>query len=141
MEQLIWEDVGSRRFVLLLIAVFAALALILTLIGIHGVISYSVAQRTQEIGIRRAVGAQDRDVLKLVLQQGLLCTAVGIGLGLAGAWGLTRVLASYLYEVRPLDPATFCGVSGLLAVAALAASYFPARRAAGIDPAAALRHE
>jgi putative ABC transport system permease protein len=120
---------------------FAALAFVLASVGIYGVVSYSVAQRTREIGIRVALGAHRRDVLGLVLKEALHLTALGVGLGLLGAFAATRVLQSLLFEVKPTDPATFISLSLLLTLVALLASYIPARRATKVDPLVALRYE
>jgi putative ABC transport system permease protein len=120
---------------------FAALAFVLASVGIYGVVSYSVAQRTREIGIRVALGAHRRDVLGLVLKEALHLTALGVGLGLLGAFAATRVLRSLLFEVKPTDPATFISLSLLLTLVALLASYIPARRATKVDPLVALRYE
>ena len=117
------------------------MAMLLAAIGLYGVISYSVAQRTQELGVRIALGAQRRDIFKLVLGQGLLVTIIGIAIGLAGSFALTRFLSSLLFEVSPNDPTIIAGVSGLMILVALAACYFPTRRAANVDPLVALRYE
>jgi putative ABC transport system permease protein len=112
---------------------------LLALIGIYGVIAYSVAQRTREMGIRRALGAQHRDILRLVVGQGLVLALAGIALGVAGAFALTRVMKTLLFHVSATDPAIFTGVATLFLLVALASSYFPGRRATRIDPMAALR--
>jgi putative ABC transport system permease protein len=139
MEDLMEAEGGQRRLLLLLLACFAGVALLLSVIGIYGVIAYSTAQRTQEIGIRRALGAQDADILRLVVGQGIALTFGGIALGLAGALALTRVMTSLLFKTSDTDPMAFGGVALLFVLVAFAASYIPARRAARIDPATALR--
>jgi ABC-type antimicrobial peptide transport system permease subunit len=139
MDYLVEAQVGERRLLMVLLGAFAGVALLLALIGIYGVISYSVAQRTQEVGIRRALGAQPSDILWLVTGQGLVLALAGIALGLGGAFALTRVIETLLFHVSATDPATFAGIALFFLVVALAASYIPARRAAGIDPMAALR--
>jgi putative ABC transport system permease protein len=140
-EELVSGDLASRRFSMGLLGLFAGMALILSAIGIYGVISYGVAQRTHEIGIRMALGAERVQVLNLVVRQGLLLTCVGVAIGLAGAFGLSRFLATLLYDVKPTDPATFGTVSLVLAAVALLASFIPARRATKVDPMVALRYE
>src|SRR5262249_26016906 len=141
MEHVVWSSVGSPRFNAALVALSGALALVLALIGVYGVISYSVERRTHEIGIRRALGAQTADVLRLVLNQAMTLVVVGIALGLVGALALTRVLTTLLFDVQPTDPATFAAVSLLLAGVSLAAGYLPGRRATRVDPTDALKAE
>src|SRR5207249_5096229 len=128
-----------QRFNLVLIGLFAALALVLAGVGIYGVMAYSVAQRTQELGIRLALGAQRRDLLKLVVGQGMRLAAIGIAIGLAGAFAATRILSTLLYQVKAHDTLTFLGVALLLSVVALLACLIPARRASKVDPMVALR--
>jgi putative ABC transport system permease protein len=141
MDQIMSSMSGDARFRTLLLGVFAAVALLLAAIGIYGVISYSVAQRAREIGIRIAIGAQNRDVLRLVVGQGMKLALIGVGVGIAGALAFTRVLSGLLFNVSATDPLTFVGVSTLLALVALLACYVPARRAMSVDPMVALRCE
>jgi predicted permease len=141
LEEIFSSSLDSRRFSLVIFAVFGAVALLLAVMGIYGVISYAVTQRTQEIGIRLALGASSRDILKLVVGRGMLLALIGIGIGLGAAVALTRLMASLLYGVSATDPVTFAAVALLLAVAALVATYIPARRATRVDPMVALRHE
>ena len=141
MEQVSLNSTARQNFNLLLLGVFAAIALMLAAVGIYGVMSYSVAQRTHEIGLRMALGAERSDVLKLVVGQGFKLTLIGVGTGMVGALTLTRFASSLLYGVTPKDPPTFIAVSLLLAGVALFASYIPARRATKVDPMVALRHE
>jgi predicted permease len=141
MEQIRSHSIAQPRLTALLLTVFAALALILATVGIYGVMAYSVTQRTHEMGLRMALGARAADVLTLVVGQGMLLTAIGVALGLAGAFALTRVLEKFLWGVRPTDPVTFIAVSLLLGAVALLASYLPARRATRVDPMVALRYE
>lgn len=141
MEQVISNSLSDRRFSLMLLGSFAAAALGLAVVGLYGVVSYLVTQRTQEIGIRMALGAQRTDVLWLILRHGLGLTLLGVTVGLGGAFALTRVLRNYLYEIGPTDPVTFGTVAFLLVVVALFACLFPARRATKVHPMVALRYE
>ena len=131
----------DKRLYGLLFASFAVIALLLAGIGVYGVMSYAVSQRTHEIGVRVALGAQLRDVLSMVVRRGVVLTVTGLVIGLVGAFALTRVLAGVLFGVSPTDPASYVGISLLLFTVALVASYVPARRAAKVEPAVALRHE
>jgi putative ABC transport system permease protein len=135
------RSLAVTRSTMSLFAIFAALALALGAVGVYGVISYSVIQRTPEFGIRLALGAQKSDVIRLVMGQGARVALVGVGIGMAGALGLTRFLSSLLYGVKPTDPLTFIVVSLILTSVALVASYIPARRATKVDPMVALRYE
>ena len=141
MDSLISDSMASRRFSMILLVVFATLALLLASVGIYGVISYVVSQRAREMGIRMALGAQPRDILRLILGRGGKLAGFGVAFGLAAALGLTRLMASLLYGVRATDPLTFAGVALLLTLVALVAAYVPARRAAKVDPMVALRFE
>ncbi len=141
MEQWLAESLARRRFAMLSLGLFALVAMLLAAVGIYGVMSYSVAQRTREIGIRVALGAQTRNVLKLVISQGMLLAGVGVGAGLIAAFAITRVMASLLFGVGATDPLTFAAIALLLASVALLACWIPARRAANVDPMIALRHE
>jgi putative ABC transport system permease protein len=141
MDEVLSTSLALRRLLVMLMSVFGALALLLAAVGIYGVISYSVSQRTNEIGIRMALGAQRGDVLRLVVGQGFVLVLTGVAVGIAASFGLTRFMTSLLYGVKPTDAVTFVVVSVLLTAVALGASYIPARRAAKVDPMAALRYE
>ncbi len=141
LEQQLAEQLSPRRFQTGLLALFSLIALVLASVGIYGVMHYSVAQRTHEIGIRMALGARPSDVLRMVIRQGLTLALAGLALGLAGAWWLTRILSNLLYGVTPADPPTFFSVSFLLTAVAALASSIPAWRAAKVDPLQALRHD
>ena len=125
----------------MMFGVFGAIALFLAAIGVYGVISYGVSQRTRELGVRVALGAQQRDVIGLVVKQGMTLAGIGIAAGLLGSFGVTRVVSSLLNGVSPTDPLSFVGVSAFLAAVAFVASVIPARRASGVDPIVALRAE
>ena len=141
MEKVISESTARQDFTTLLLTIFASAALLLAAIGIYGLMSYSVQQRTQEIGIRIALGAGGRDMLRMVIAQGLRLAGIGMAIGLAVAFGLTRLLSSFLFGVEATDPIAFGAVAATLAVVAGIATYIPARRATRIDPVVALRYE
>jgi putative ABC transport system permease protein len=141
LERRVSESLAERRERASVLGAFAALALLIAVVGIYGVMSYSVARRTHEIGIRMALGAERSDVLQMVVGSGLRMAAIGMAIGLAGALLITRVLRTFLYGVEPTDRTTFCMVCAILGAAAFFASYLPARRAATVDPMAALRRE
>jgi putative ABC transport system permease protein len=139
MDELLETSVGQQRLTLLLLGAFAGVAVLLAVVGLSGVISYSVAQRTREVGIRRALGAQQSDILRLIVGQGIGLTLAGVAIGLGGGFAVTRVMKGLLFGVTATDPATFVEAAGLFFVVAFVASYLPARRATRIDPMAALR--
>ncbi len=141
LETTLSETLAARRFVMILLGLFAGLALIVAMIGVYGLLQYSTAQQTHDIGVRMALGARENDVLAAVLNQGFRLALVGVTAGAIGALALTRVLSSLLYDVSPTDPATLAGASIVLATVALLASYIPARHAAKVDPMEALRYE
>jgi putative ABC transport system permease protein len=141
MSDVVAASVTPQRFNMTLLAIFACVALVLACVGIYGVMSYSVTQRTHEIGIRMALGASTRDVLKLILGEGLVMTIIGVAIGLVTAFALTRVMTSMLFGVKPTDFTTFAMVSALLTMVALLSCYIPARRATRVEPMTALRYE
>jgi putative ABC transport system permease protein len=141
MSQMINDTLWQRRLWGVMFAIFAALALVLAAIGIYGVLSYSVSQRTRELGIRLALGAQSSDVLRLVIAQGMKLAALGIALGLAMSFVLARLITSLLFGITAYDPATFMVMCMVLIAVGLLACYFPARRALGVDPITTLRIE
>ena len=140
-DNLLADSVSPRRFSMSMLGLFAALALLLAAVGIYGVMSYIVSLRTNEIGIRMALGARPRDIRRVIIRLGAGLALVGIAIGTAGAFALTKLLSSLLYDVKPSDPLTFTGVAVILVSTALLACYIPARRAMRVDPIVALRHE
>jgi ABC-type antimicrobial peptide transport system permease subunit len=141
MNEVIVESLAQRRFAMIVLASFAGAALLLASLGIYGVISYMVGQRTQELGIRVALGATGRDIMRLVLGHGLKMTLAGVAIGLVAAFGLTRLIRTMLYGVGATDPATFAIISVLLTIVAVVACFLPAHRATKVDPLTALRSE
>jgi putative ABC transport system permease protein len=141
MNALLDESVGQRKLSMMLLSLFSGIALLLASVGIYGVMSYSVSQRAREIGVRIALGAERSDVLRMVLKQGMRVALTGVVLGLIIAFGLTRLMASQLYDVKPTDPITFVLVAALLTSVALVANLVPALRATQVDPAVVLREE
>jgi putative ABC transport system permease protein len=139
LERMLSSGLAPQRVTAGMLTIFAGIAMLLAVIGIYGVMSYSVSQRTHEIGIRMALGAQQRDVVRRVLRQGLFLAGLGIVLGAVASFGLTRQMATLLHEVSPTDPATFAAVVVILAAVALLGSWLPARRAAAVDPIVAMR--
>ena len=141
MSELLGEEAGQRRLGMIMLAAFSVLALLLASIGIYGVLAYFVTQHTNEIGVRLALGATPRNILLMIVKRGMGLTLLGISIGLAASFALTRLMTSLLFEVKAVDPLTFLFVPLLLAVAALLACSIPARRAMKVDPLVALRYE
>ena len=141
MDAVVADANAQPRFEMLLLGIFAAVALLLAAVGIYGVMSYAVSRRTHEIGIRVSLGASRADVVVLVIRQGMVLALIGSAVGILGALGLSRLMKSLLYGVKPIDPLIFCGVTILLMMVAMAAIYLPARRAMRVDPMTALRYE
>jgi putative ABC transport system permease protein len=141
MDSLLAKSIARSSFIALLLTIFAGVALVLSAIGIYGVISYGVSQRGHEIGVRMALGAQTADVVKLILRNGMLLVVIGLAIGLLGAFAITRIMSTLLFGVTPTDMLTFASVSGLLLAVAMLACYIPARRATKIDPLKSLRYE
>jgi ABC-type antimicrobial peptide transport system permease subunit len=141
MDETVSQSIASKRFTMMLLAVFAGLALLLASIGIYGVLSYLVGQRTQEIGVRMALGAERFHVLRMILRDGARMTLLGIGIGVVAALGLTQLMSKMLFGVKATDPLTFIMVALTLCAVALLACYVPARRAMKVDPMVALRYE
>jgi ABC-type antimicrobial peptide transport system permease subunit len=141
LEAAVAEGVAAPRFRMVLLGLFAALAVCLAMAGVYGVMSYMVGQRSNEIGLRMALGASTRDVLRLVLGEGLTLAGIGLAIGLAAAFAASRLLGSLLFEVKPTDPVTYLAVAVILGVVALAACWVPAWRATRVDPLVALRQE
>jgi putative ABC transport system permease protein len=140
-EQIVSASFDNRRFSMVMLGIFAGTALVLTLVGVYGTISYIASQRTAEIGVRMAVGAQARHILEMILRQGAALVLAGVAVGLTSAFFLTRLISHLLYETSAIEPLTFAATALLLALIALIACYFPARRATRVDPIQALRAE
>ncbi len=141
MKEIVAGSVAKQRMAMLLLTAFSALALLLSAVGIYGVISYLAGQRTHEMGIRMALGASRKDILRIVLGEGMRIALIGVGVGILAALGLTRLLTQIIYGVSANDPLTFVGVAILLTAVALLACYIPARRAMRVDPMVVLRYE
>jgi len=141
MEEIISRSMADRRFALELLGIFASVALLLAAVGIYGVMAYSFSQRTHEVGVRIALGAQRFDILRMAMSEGMRVVVIGLACGIAGAVILTRLFRSMLFNVAPADPLTFVSVAAILASVALLACYIPAQRATRVDPLVALREE
>jgi putative ABC transport system permease protein len=141
MDEIRAESVQNERLNLTLLSLFAGIALVLAIVGIYGVMSYSVTQRTHEIGIRMAVGARPRDVFAMIIGHGMKLALIGVGIGLVGAFALTRLMASMLFGVEPTDATTYGAIAALLIAVALLACYLPGRRATKVEPTISLRYE
>jgi len=140
-EEIYSASMARTSFTLVMLAIAGGMALLLGIVGIYGVISYSVSQRTREIGIRMALGAEQRELKRMFIRHGLLLAIIGVVCGLTAAVALSRLMTSLLFEVKPIDPLTYGAVSATLVAAAVAASYLPARKASAVDPVTALRAE
>jgi putative ABC transport system permease protein len=141
LEEIVGNSISTQRLAMILLTVFAGLALVLSAIGIYGVISYLTGQRTHEIGVRVALGASNIDVLRMILGQGMKLALIGMAIGIIAALGLTRLISKLVYGVGAFDPITFAGVTIILTAVALLSCYIPARRAMRVDPMIALRYE
>jgi putative ABC transport system permease protein len=141
MQQAVADSTAQRRVMVVVSALFGALALLLAALGLYGVMAYTVTLRTREIGVRMALGAQQAHIMRLVIGNGMVLALVGVAVGLAGAFALTQLMASLLFNVTPTDAATFTAVPALLIIVALLACFIPARRATKVDPLVALRYE
>jgi ABC-type antimicrobial peptide transport system permease subunit len=141
LQEIVGNSISTQRLAMILLSIFSALALVLSAIGIYGVISYLTGQRTHEIGVRVALGASSTDVLRMVLGQGMKLALIGVAIGITAALGLTRLVAKLVYGVGAFDPLTFVAVAILLTGVALLSCYIPARRAMRVDPMIALRYE
>lgn len=141
MEEVVTDEIGRPRIEMFVLSAFGGLALLLAGVGVYGVMSYSIAQRTREIGIRMALGARLKDVMSMVMRQGIILITFGLIIGFAGAMMLTKMMKSMIYGIGVTDPAVFVTTCALLVFSALMATYFPARRATKIDPQIALRNE
>jgi len=141
MDQIVWQSGSVQRYEAILLGAFGGLGLLLAVVGIYGVISYNVSQRTHEIGVRIALGAHRSNILRMVISEGMVLAAIGIVVGVGGALALGRFMQSMLFEIKPTDPATFVGVALALTLVALAACFIPARRATRVDPVSTMRCE
>jgi len=141
LQEIVANSIAKQRLAMILLSVFSTLALVLSAVGIYGVISYVTGERTHEIGIRVALGASASDVLRMIVGEGMRIALIGVGIGIAAALGLTRLITKLIFGVRADDPLTFIGVAVLLSGVALVACYIPARRAMRVDPIIALRYE